>query len=89
MHPERIALVAVLLFIASFVCSRMQRRASPIGLAGVVWAAFAMWEWYCSSQAYNIRVDLFVVIPVIYVFTAGGLFSIFWNPKKPNPPSTV
>jgi len=79
MHPERIALVAILLLVVSICFSTAQRRAWPTIIAGAGWAVFAMWEWYCKSRGYNIRIDLLVIAPVLYALTAWGLLSMFWR----------
>jgi len=76
-HPVRIALVAIFFFIGSIYSFAAQRHAWLTIATGVGWALYAVWEWYCNNQGYDIRVDLFVIVPVLYTLTAYGLFSIF------------
>ena len=79
MHPGRIALVAGFLFVASIFFHATQRRAWPAFIAGIGWVLFAIWESYCNKQGYNIRVDLFVIVPVLYSLTVWGLLSVFYQ----------
>jgi len=79
MHPERIAWVAGFLFVASIFFYTAQRRAWAVFITGIGWALFAIWESYCKERGYNIRVDLFVIVPVLYSLTAWGLLSVFYR----------
>lgn len=77
-HPGRIAVVAVVLAIVAGLLFFARRRAAwPITIAATMWALFAPWEWYCTVQRYNIRVDLLLIAPVLLVFTVGGAISAF------------
>ena len=86
MHPERIALVAGLFFVASMWSSATRRPARPTAVAGAAWAMYAMWETYCKKQGYNIRIDFIVIIPVLFVLTGWGLQSVF---QRQNTESTA
>jgi CDP-diglyceride synthetase len=41
----------------------------------VVWVAYAIWEWVILAQEANIRVDLFLIYPVLLVVTLWALWS--------------
>jgi hypothetical protein len=41
------------------------------------WGVFAAWEWYAKAKGWNIRVDLFMIYPVLIILTAWGAFSVF------------
>jgi len=69
MHPERIAVLAALFFVASLGSSVAERRAAPTAIAGAGWTLCAMWELFCKEQGYNIRVDFMLIVPVLFVLT--------------------
>ena len=79
MHPDRIAWVAGFLFVASIFFYTAQRQR----LAGVYCRhrmdSIANWESFCKEQGYNIRVDLFVIVPGLYSLTAWRLLSAFYR----------
>ena len=77
MHPTQIGCVAGLFFVGAVYYSVKQQRALPIAVAAVAWALFAMWESYCKQQGYNIRLDLVVILPVMFVLTGWGLQALF------------
>ena len=77
-HPERIAVVAGLLWAGcTWLFLSRRRGAWPLAIAGAAWALFAVWEWHCKVKGYNIRVDLFVVSPVLLALTVWGMVSAF------------
>ena len=74
-HPERIALVAAA-FVAGYIALRMRRPAVvrwPLILGAVTWAAFAVWELECLREQANIRIDLFLIYPILVLLTLAGL----------------
>ncbi len=77
MHPERIAVLAALFFVASLGSFVAGRRAAPTAIASVGWAMCAIWELFCKNQGYNIRVDLMLVVPLLFVLTGWGFISLF------------
>lgn len=82
-HPERIATVAAALFaaaVAIYVAKRLV--AWPLVVAAISWCAFAGWEHYCNIQQYNIRVDLFLIWPVLLIVTTLGLLGAFLAPRR-------
>jgi len=82
MHPERVALVAGIFLVASLCLSALQRRAGPMLITSVGWALLALWEWYCAENRYNIRIDLAVIVPLIFSLTLWGLLSPFLSKSK-------
>ncbi len=80
-HPERITVLAALFFVASIGSSVAERRAWPTAFAGAGWALYAMWELHCKKQGYNIRIDLILIAPVLFVLTGWGLISLV-QPRK-------
>ncbi len=76
-HPERIAVVCALL-LAGFVLVLLIRRfpSWPLLIAAAAWGSFAVWEWYAKAKGWNIRVDLFLIYPVLIIVTARGAFSV-------------
>jgi hypothetical protein len=75
-HPERIAIVACILLLAYLMLRRVGRfRPRPILVSAVIWGAFALWEWYCKIQGYNIRIDLFLIYPVLIIVTVWSLIA--------------
>lgn len=77
MHPGRIAMMAGFLFIVFLFLDAVQRRAWPTLNACIGWILFAIWEAYCKKTGANIRIDLVVIIPVIYSLTLFGLIAGF------------
>jgi len=77
-HPERILAVAVLWLFAAAILSvwRKQVAWAP-WLASLVWALFALWEWHCVRSGFTIRVDIFLVCPLLLAFTAFGVVGLF------------
>jgi hypothetical protein len=77
-HPERVAIVAALFFIAyalAFVRARKvhRPRAWPLLVPALLWTLFVPWEAYCKAGSYNIRVDLLVIWPILAIATLGGI----------------
>jgi hypothetical protein len=77
-HPERIAVIAVIFFLG-YVVFRSSRRvhATWFLAAALGWAAFALWEWYCKAMRYNIRIDLFLIYPVLFIVTLWCIIAAF------------
>jgi hypothetical protein len=68
-HPERIMAVATALLVMFGVLGRARDLWPwPLLWGAGLWAAFAVWEWVVSREA-NIRVDLFVIYPVLLITT--------------------
>jgi len=74
MHPERAAVLAALFFVASLGASLAERRARPTAIAGAGWALYALWELFCKND--NIRVDLLLIVPLLFVLTGWGFISL-------------
>ena len=73
-HPERIAIIAAILVGAAVYVWLLRRRIPWLTLtAGIAWFAYALWEAYCKAQDYNIRVDLFLIYPVLTPLTLAGI----------------
>jgi uncharacterized membrane protein YhfC len=74
-HPERIAAVSTALLVIFWVLGFVRKRWPwPLLGATALWAAFAIWEWIVSREA-NIRVDLFLIYPVLLLTTLWALWS--------------
>lgn len=76
-HPERAALVGVLFLIAAPICHALKKPKILTLIAGFSWLLYAIWEWHCKEQRYNIRVDLALVYPTLFAITLGGLVAPF------------
>ena len=77
-HPERIVVVAGVLFLSFFALLVLRRfRSWPLLIPACGWGLFAIWEAYCEAQGYNIRVDLLLVYPVLVVITLWGAATAF------------
>ena len=79
-HPGRIAVVSFVFLLGFFIMLLLNRRYSlcrywALFICAVVWALFAVWECYCKSQQYNIRVDLLLIYPILMVTGIFGLVS--------------
>ncbi len=76
-HPERIAVVAALWIAATVLLTFLRKKFVWLpAVAGIAWASFAAWERYCTAQGYNIRVDLFLIYPVLVVITVAGVVGL-------------
>jgi hypothetical protein len=74
-HPERIALVA-LAFLTSYLVLRRRSPGVvrwPLLVIASTWAGFAVWEWGCLREQTGIRIDLFLIYPVLVLLTFAGL----------------
>jgi hypothetical protein len=82
-HPERIAAVAAV-FLVGFLLFRSSRRihATWFLAAALGWGAFALWEWYCRTMKYNIRIDLFLIYPVLAIATVWCIIAAFRKPVR-------
>lgn len=81
-HPERIVAVSCAFFVIHFVLRLLHHKFSsvrdwPVLVPAIIWALFAIWEWYCKEQQYNIRVDLLLIYPVLIIVSIGGLLLSF------------
>ena len=69
-QPGRVVGVAgafLLTFIACAVLERFNRRfrSWPLFAATVLWGLYALWEWLAFEKRWNIRVDLFLIYPLL------------------------
>ncbi len=66
------------LLLAAFVLVLLIRRFTswPLLIAAAAWGSFAVWEWYAKAKGWNIRLDLFLIYPVLIIVTARGAFSV-------------
>jgi hypothetical protein len=75
-HPERLAAIAVTCLVLAAVAFLVTRRGSwPLAGLGIVWAALAAWEQYCTVNGYNIRIDLLIIAPTILPLAIGTLYT--------------
>lgn len=69
-QPGRVVVVAgafLFTFIAYAVLERFNRRfrSWPLFAAAVLWGFYALWEWLAFEKRWNIRVDLFLIYPLL------------------------
>lgn len=77
-HPGRIVAVAVLFGAMFLVLGSFRGSWSWLLLWSTgFWAAFAIWEWIMLLQGANIRVDLFLIYPVLLVISFWSLVKAF------------
>ena len=74
-HPERIAIVSgifFLCFLGVYLHNRkhVQFQHWLLLVCAAIWMLFATWEVHCNRMEYNIRVDLFLIYPVLMSFSA-------------------
>jgi hypothetical protein len=66
-------------------------REAPV-FAGLLWLIFGAFEWQmppigASTQGVFLRLDLIVLVPILYVLTAAALLSLGQQVKKPVKPA--
>ncbi len=72
----------------AFAIAGVIRKRPLAGIAGVVWFAYALYEagmkarLLCSGEC-NIRVDLLLIYPLLWVLTIVALIQLFMR-KKPD-----
>jgi hypothetical protein len=73
-HPERCVAVAVAFALSAVAWSIVRRRFiwSPL-VSAVAWLLFAWMEHYCRENGMNIRVDLFITLPIMFSVTLYGV----------------
>jgi hypothetical protein len=76
--PERAFAVSCIFFLGYLVIRLLSRKPSsarswPLLIPAIAWALFAIWEWFCAVKEYNIRVDLFLIYPILIVVSVFGL----------------
>ncbi len=82
-HPERIAAVATIFIVMSIVLKMMRGWWPwPLLWSAGAWAAFAIWEQIMVIQGANIRVDLFLIYPLLLGMTVWGLWAGLRAPKR-------
>lgn len=81
-HPERALLVAGLFALFS-IAALLRYRGSMLHfhlimlLPVIGWVLFAWMEQVANANGWNIRVDLFVSVPLLLVATAAGVWAGF------------
>ena len=87
-EPGRVAVVAgafLLTFIACTVLERFNRRfrSWPLLAAAVLWGLYALWEWLAFEKRWNIRVDLLLIYPLLFVASITALvLSYRWKQSQ-------
>ncbi len=76
-QPGRLLAVALVLLAAW----RSLRRPNPLWIPGLLWLAYAGWEWLVVTRTpeANIRVDLMLIWPVVGLATLWAVVSIAWR----------
>ncbi|HWM91543.1 MAG TPA: hypothetical protein VN493_12325 [Thermoanaerobaculia bacterium] len=82
-HPERIFLMAGVLCLLFLLLHWLRRRAWPVLSVAIAWGLWAPWEAYCKAGGFNIRIDLFLIGPVLLIATIGGLI-VGLTPRSPD-----
>lgn len=73
-QPERIAIVGAAFSVMTVWLYYVRREiAWPAIVTSLLWFAFALWEAWVKAMKGNIRVDLFVIWPVLLAATACGV----------------
>lgn len=83
-HPARIIAVAII-FLVTFLVYGLVRGYWTWQLlwATGFWTAFAVWEWLILSQEANIRVDLFLIYPVLLGVSGWSFWSLLRRRRQP------
>ena len=48
-------------------------RSRPLKIAAIAWVSYAIWEWFCTVKQANIRIDLFLIYPILIIVSVFGL----------------
>lgn len=76
-HPRRIAAVSLCFLVAAvWLAFRTRHINWPVIVAAISWALFAGWESHCNAMGYNIRVDLFLLSPILLTVTLWGIIEV-------------
>ncbi|HEU5041965.1 MAG TPA: hypothetical protein VFT84_14135 [Gemmatimonadales bacterium] len=76
--------------IALLVFGRRRGHRTVFG-AGLAWLAYAVYEvgmqrrWLCSGEC-NIRLDLFIIYPILLLGLLAAALSLLRRPGSPRPP---
>lgn len=77
-NPERILAISCVFFLGYFIISSFSRKLSsvrswPLLIPAITWGLYAIWEWFCVIKKGNIRIDLFLIYPILIVASILGL----------------
>jgi hypothetical protein len=70
---------------------RRTRHRTAVGV-GVVWLLYALYEtgmqqrWLCTGEC-NIRIDLLVIYPALFIGVVAAVVSLLRAPRAPHPPA--
>lgn len=84
-------ILAAAIGLALFGLGRLARRRVAVGV-GVLWLLYAFYEfgnrqrWWCTGEC-NIRIDLFVIYPVLLLGLVAAAVNLVRRPAEPRPPS--
>jgi len=77
--------VLTLIPAAAFLLAFIRQKRVILLAVSAAWLAYGSWEWYMHEWSKTvvapIRIDLLLIVPVIYVLTA---FGIYYSLKKSN-----
>jgi hypothetical protein len=64
------------LFLGAHLALRLRAPGRHLLVAGVAWALYAGWEWMVQARTpgANIRVDLLVIWPVVFLISAWAIY---------------
>ena len=81
--PQRIIAVAIV-FLTGYLALRLTalgiaRHPRSLLIASTAWGLYAAWEWLVQIKTpeANIRVDLFVIWPVLAILSGWALYRLF------------
>ena len=80
--PENILIVSIAPFVAyllpRFAAPANRRRFSSLLIASGAWEVYAAWEWLVQAKTpeANIRVDLFVIWPIVAILSAWTVYRV-------------
>ena len=76
-HPGLIAAVAACWAVAATLSTVGRKKLFwPPLIACVSWGLFAVWEQHCVNMKYDIRVDLFLITPLLVTITLWGIVEL-------------
>jgi hypothetical protein len=84
--PLSIFGIACVFFIAYLIVRNFSHRRSAkyLGLTAILWLLYACWEFWVQFKTpdANIRVDLFIIWPVIFCLSLSSIILLFFKAEK-------
>ncbi|AUX84830.1 hypothetical protein C3F34_01240 [Acinetobacter sp. ACNIH2] len=84
--PLSIFGIACIFFIGYLIVRNFshQHSAKYLGLTSILWLLYALWEFFVQlkSPDTNIRIDLLIIWPVIFILTFISMLLLFFKSEK-------